>query len=107
MATLCAAPAVVRSTVSEPRLRSRRPRTNWPQGAEIVERALRRIGRQVAPAGLQHAEVAQVAADRRLRDRMTLAAQQVDEFALLAHGGPPQQAEDGVAALGSGGGRRA
>jgi hypothetical protein len=33
-----------------------------PQGGEIVERPRRSIGRQVAPAGLEHAEFAQVAA---------------------------------------------
>jgi hypothetical protein len=46
---------------------------------------------------LEHAQLAQVAADRRLRDRVALALQQAHELLLAAHGCAAQQADDGGA----------
>jgi hypothetical protein len=59
-------------------------------GAKLVlgsRRQLRGVGQHVPVAVLEHAELAQVAADRGLRDRMALALQQAHEFLLAAHRG--------------------
>jgi hypothetical protein len=56
------------------------------------------FGHDVAVLGLDHAQLAQVAAHARLGGVVALTAQQLDELGLATDGTAPQDAHDGVPA---------
>src|SRR6185437_8135872 len=68
--------------------------------AEVAVGSRQLVGRQqVAATGLENAELGQIAAHRRLRDRESLAPEQLRELALPPHYAGAQDAHDGVTPL--------
>ena len=98
-ATLCAVPIVVLTTVSD----GPAVRTSLHEVRDGRERlpacsASSTPGSDVAVAGLGDAELAQVAADARLRGVEALLAQQLHQLVLVVHGRLPDDPEDRRAA---------